>query len=500
MKKILLILSSVFSMALSSCSGFLDKYPDNSIPADEAIQTPEDAQFYIMGLYSAFKNSALYSGSMTLAADIQCDFMHTVQGANNVYSDVYRWELKPTTGEVENVYAGLYYIISRVNFFFDRIGQVEAAYTDEDDVELLNKCKGDAYFARALAYADLLRFYCKAYDPDTAKDELGMSLIYTYEEEGLNVLRSSLYDTYQQVLSDLAQAEKLITRDVANSIYFTIGAVNALYARTYLYMQDWDNAIKYSTEVIDNSIYSLSDSFAASTASADVSEYQYMWMYDSSNEVIWKVGFTATSLGGSLSSVFHNYDYTAYYPDLVPAQWVLDLYDQSSDARYSTFFVEQTTGYASGLTWPLFIGKYWSNPNLNSTNAYTFVNEPKVFRLSEQYLIRAEAYWHNGEYELASQDLTAVRKKRILGYGEYSATGETLLEEIKTERVKELYMEGFRLMDLKRWGEGFRRTPQMYSISGPDELDIKADNPMFVWPIPQHELDAVPGLQPNESN
>ena len=328
-----------------------------------------------------------------------------------------------------------------------------------------------------------------------------MSLIYTYEEEGLNVLRSSLYDTYQQVLSDLAQAEKLITRDVANSIYFTIGAVNALYARTYLYMQDWDNAIKYSTEVIDNSIYSLSDSFAASTASADVSEYQYMWMYDSSNEVIWKVGFTATSLGGSLSSVFHNYDYTAYYPDLVPAQWVLDLYDQSSDARYSTFFVEQTTGYASGLTWPLFIGKYWSNPNLNSTNAYTFVNEPKVFRLSEQYLIRAEAYWHNGEYELASQDLTAVRKKRILGYGEYSATGETLLEEIKTERVKELYMEGFRLMDLKRWGEGFRRTPQMYSISGPDELDIKADNPMFVWPIPRHELEA-PGseIEPNESN
>ena len=55
-------------------------------------------------------------------------------------------------------------------------------------------------------------------------------------------------------------------------------------------------------------------------------------------------------------------------------------------------------------------------------------------------------------------------------------------------------------MDLKRWGEGFKRTPQQSSISGPDELEIKADNPMFVWPIPQHEMDAVPGLQPNESN
>ena len=500
MKKILLILSSVFVMTFTSCEGFLDKYPSNSIPADEAIQTPEDAQFYIMGLYSAFKNGSLYSGSMTLAADIQCDFVYNVVGANNTYADVYRWEIKPTTSEIEGVYAGLYYIISRVNFLLDRIGEVEAKYTDDDDVELLNKCKGDAYFARALAYADLLRFYCKAYDPDTAKDELGVSLIYTYEEEGLGALRSSLYDSYQQVLSDLAEAEKLITRDAANSIYFTVGAVNALYARTYLYMQDWDNAIKYATEVIDNSVYSLSDSFTASQASSEMSEYQYMWMYDSSNEVIWKVGFTATSLGGSLSGVFHNYDYTAYYPDFVPADWVLDLYDQYSDARYSTFFTEQQTGYASGLTCPLFIGKYWSNPNLSATNAYSFVNEPKVFRLSEQYLIRAEAYWHKDEFDLASEDLLAIRKKRIQGYGNFSDAGESLLEEIKTERVKELYMEGFRLMDLKRWGEGFKRTPQQSSISGPDELDIKADNPMFVWPIPQHEMDAVPGLQPNESN
>ena len=59
MKKILLILSSVFVMTFTSCVGFLDKYPSNSIPADEAIQTPEDAQFYIMGLYSAFKNEEL---------------------------------------------------------------------------------------------------------------------------------------------------------------------------------------------------------------------------------------------------------------------------------------------------------------------------------------------------------------------------------------------------------------------------------------------------------
>jgi hypothetical protein len=68
-------------------------------------------------------------------------------------------------------------------------------------------------------------------------------------------------------------------------------------------------------------------------------------------------------------------------------------------------------------------------------------------------------------------------------------------------------MEGFRLHDLKRWGklyrngEGFKRVPQQQSLSEGSSLEVKADNPLFVWPIPQHEIES-PGseIQPNESN
>ena len=74
----------------------------------------------------------------------------------------------------------------------------------------------------------------------------------------------------------------------------------------------------------------------------------------------------------------------------------------------------------------------------------------------------------------------------------------TIIEE---ERVKELYMEGFRLTDLKRWHKGFERTPQSQSISNGSSLKIMADDALFVWPIPQHELES-PGasIAPNESN
>lgn len=487
-----------------SCEGFLEKDPDGAIPKEDVLQSPDDMEPYIMGVYSAFKNSALYSGTLTLAPDIQADLMYAVNGYSNQYGDIWRWNINSTTGEIASVYSGLYLVISRANFFLDRVPQLEALGLTEDEQELLEKCEGDCYMARALAYSELLKIYCKAYDPATADKELGMSMIMTYDESAMEVPRESLKRSYEMVLEDLARAEKLVTRDVSNSIYFTIGAVNALYARTYLYMQNWEKAAEYATKVIDNSIYSLASGVLASDSDSSLSQYQYMWYYDTSSEVIWKVAFTATSAGGSLSSIFHHYNYTSmpYMPDYVPAQWLLDLYDTMNDTRYATFFSQQQTGYSHGLTWPLFIGKYWSNPTLNATTSESFLNEPKVFRLSEQYLIRAEAYAELGEDELAAADLTTLRKARITGYTEYLGTGEDLMQEIRTERVKELCMEGFRLQDLKRWHEGFARTPQDDTIDGTtaNALQVDADDALFVWPIPQHELEAYPDLQPNDSN
>ena len=127
---------------------------------------------------------------------------------------------------------------------------------------------------------------------------------------------------------------------------------------------------------------------------------------------------------------------------------------------------------------------------------------PKVFRLSEQYLIRAEAYVQQGDYNNAGKDITRLREKRYSSYGgSTSMTADNAMEIIEQERVKELYMEGFRLHDLKRWHKGFEREPQEQSLSNGSSLKVAADDPRFVWPIPQHELDA-PGseIAPNESN
>lgn len=496
MKQIIRIFSvlAAATLVLSSC---LDKYPEDAIPEDKAIGTLADANQAVLGIYSDFKSSALYSGYLTLLPDIQADLVYAVDGYTNTYGDIWRWEILSTNREVEAVYGTLYKVIGDCNFFFDYVERLRATLTEDNDLETLRGLEGEVYFARALAYSELIKLFCKAYDPATAADELGVVLVGSYHNPGI-LTRASLERSYRFVLDDLEKAAEYIDADKTNnSPYFTRSLVNALYARTYLYMQDWEQAIVYATKVIDDKYLGLSSAMVAN-GSTGQSYYKYMWTNDAASEIIWKVGFTPTSYGGALGRVFLNYDYVSFKPDYVPAAWALDLYT-SGDERFSAFFETKATGYAHGLQWPLLM-KYYGNATLLS-NRILHVNMPKVFRLSEQYLIRAEAYCRRGEYSKAGNDLSTLRAARFSGGGSVSLNPDTWLKTISEERVRELYMEGFRLQDLKRWHMGFERTPQTSSVKEGSSLKIEADNPLFVWPIPQHELES-PGsdIQPNESN
>ena len=77
-------------------------------------------------------------------------------------------------------------------------------------------------------------------------------------------------------------------------------------------------------------------------------------------------------------------------------------------------------------------------------------------------------------------------------------SGLSLRHLIRAERERELYGEGSRLTDLKRYGEGFKRqNPQSVQLSyelGMD-LNIKADNTRWLWAIPKAETDANPQIK-----
>ncbi len=479
------------TMALStSC---LEKYPSDSLLESESMQTLSDAEQALNGIYSTMKSSYLYSGAMVLAQDIQADVVYAVDGFSNTYGDFWDWDITADDSTITGVYASLYAIVGQCNFYLEYADRVENSIIEEEDFAEFDLYTGEVYFARALAYSELVRIFCKAYTEEIADEaNSGVVLSTSYSTSDVAV-RSTLRESYDLILSDLTKAAELINTDYADAMFFTEGAVEALYARIYLHMQNWDSAIDYSSRVIDRSdVYALATSDYNYDSTYTYHDIAYMWHYDSSYEIIWKVGMTINSMGGALGTVFFNYNYSAFYPDYVPAAWVLNSYD-SSDARYSTYFnfEDYGTGYSHGLAWPM-VYKYWGNESFIASNIL-YTSMSKVFRLAEQYLIRAEAYAQNGNYTSASADLTTLTTARV-GSASYNLTSSNWLETISTERTKELFMEGHRLSDLKRWNMGFEREAQTSTVETNSDLVIEAGDYRFVWPIPNHEITA-PGSQ-----
>ncbi len=497
------ILSGILVLSLSSC---LDKYPEDSIRMDEAINTVDDVDKLVIGIYDSFKSSSLYSGDLTLLPDLQADFVYCVKGYSNTYGDIYRWkDIKSTNTDIEAVYADLYGVINRCNFLLDNVDKVKANTNSDSQLDKLDQYCGEAYFARALAYSELIKCFCKAYDSDEqAEQALGVVITEHYKGNEPQK-RSSLKASYDFVLSDLDKAAELLELEddfsgtLYNQTYFDEYTVHALRARVLLYMHRYDEAIKYATKVIGSGYYVL-EKAASNTYSSTYNDYQYIWKYGDSREAIWKVGFTINSYGGALGTIFDNYNYVSYRPDYVPETWVINSYD-SNDLRASAIFTTHTTGYSHGLSWPL-LTKYFGDVTFLNSNIL-HVHQPMVFRLSEQYLIRAEAYAQKGDYSKAAKDITTLRTARYSSYGSTTMSEDNAMDIIEAERVKELYMEGFRLNDLKRWHKGFERkvSDQPAANFVQSNLKVEKDDPLFVWPIPNHELEA-PGseIEPNESN
>ena len=139
---------------------------------DQAINTVDDMDKLVYGIYDSFKSSALYSGNLTILPDLQADFVYCVKGYSNAYGDIYRWkDIKATNTDIKAVYADLYDVINRCNFLLDNVEKVKAATNDDKQLDKLEQYEGEAYFARALAYSELIKCFCKAYDSDEQAEQ-----------------------------------------------------------------------------------------------------------------------------------------------------------------------------------------------------------------------------------------------------------------------------------------------------------------------------------------
>lgn len=501
MKKIFLSIL-VAAATLTSCD--MDLSPVGSIDDQSAIQSPNDAARFRAGLYASMR-SLTTSGFFTYP-EIQMDkFQGTVINGNRGGSFA-NGSILSGDGDIEGYWASLYSMINDANYFITTITPLldrAVESQDEEQIEEYERFLAEAKFVRAYCYGEMFDRWCQVYSADKADQTgLGLPLVdeyYPTADRSHYPGRSTMNETLEFINKDLDEALTglLAYESAANdkpapmSSYVNSNTVKAFQARMALWIGDYATAVAKSKEVINSGAYTL----------ADTDDYDMMWYNDNSNEIIFMPYMSAPSelsnaIGGRWLSIYSD------QADYIPSYEALCMYDDG-DVRFDSYFDIRVLSVEGSNVACYAFYKFPGNPALQATAGTTnLMNMPKAFRLSEMYLILAEASALNNDAPTANSALNTLRKYRITGYTDATYAGQTLINEIRDERTKELIGEGFRMSDLRRWDLGFSRdldhpeNPAITDIIVPSSglVVYSPGDYRYTWPIPSAEIDVNPQL------
>ena len=502
MKKIYISLMLVLGLGLlSSCD--MDKKPYGSIDETTAIQNLEDLGRFRTGVYTALRG--MNTGGWITYQDIQMDQFHGLISNGNRVGTFSNGLITSADGDIESMFAGCYSRIATANYLIDKAASMAAseAFTSEDKV-IINRYKAEGHFLRAYCYFFLADHYSEPYaEVDASKEGTGAMLVTKYNPTGditQYPSRSSLEATYTLIQNDLQAAydglKEFETTDPSNvapnAIYLSSYAVAAMQARVALVKGDYATAFAKAKEVIGSGVYTL----------ATLDNYASMWVNDENDEIIMRSFMSQQEGLASIGSAY-TASTTETSADYIATTLVLANYPDG-DVRFDSWFKVWKLDIEGSKYASYVFLKYPGNPALRTTEENNYVNMPKLFRLSEQYLIAAEAGAHDAStLSEASDYMNEFLANRIDGHMAANYTAEQLLTAVQGERERELIGEGFRMSDLRRWDMGFQRYASHDENSALDAVVVAAGRAMkydkddyrFTWPIPKTEMDSNPNLK-----
>ena len=93
------------------------------------------------------------------------------------------------------------------------------------------------------------QIWCVAFNKNTANTDLGLPLRLNPDVNQKSV-RATLQETYQQILEDVHTAVSLLPEKQIAVTRASKATALGLLARTYLYMGEYSNALKYANEAL----------------------------------------------------------------------------------------------------------------------------------------------------------------------------------------------------------------------------------------------------------
>ena len=454
-----LLTALVFIGLLSSCKKeFLELNPPTSLTPDQALGTEADLLVALRGAYAGLRGVDFYGRTIPVLGDIMADnsYQHAIN--TNRYTLFNNYTYNVTDGNVLGIWNTGYTVILRTNNI------INAPVASSANVD---QYKGEAYAVRALAYFTLIRYFARPYSDNPAG--MGVPIVTSYDPDA-KPPRNTVAEVYTLILDDLTKAVALMTK-FTNSSQFSKYAARALQAKVYLTMGDKTNAKTAALDVINNGGFSsLSTSNHASYwASGLIRTDKLETLFEVSSDAVANLAFDALS---------YIYSQDGNYGDLVVSDDFYATFD-AADTRRALYPVVPRPKTPPGPSIPT-IAKY---PVISGDYSDT-----KVLRLSEMYLIAAEASLPASEPDALTY-INHITTRRMAPA--IASSGAALLEDVLAERRRELAFEGDRYMDLMRLKREVVRSTNYPSAA----RNIPYSNFRRIMPIPQTELDANPTIR-----
>lgn len=446
---------------LCACSSFLEP---NS-PSEYVPESVDALNEMLLGdAYPLATSTCLFNLHNVFDDDIEMseDFIlqtssYGIIGLQYIYSwDPQMFDLYPGQSTVLQ-WSTYYQYILGTNATLDYLDDVKGSIEDKAYVA------AQAYALRAFFYFNLVNLFGEPYNYN--KDADGVPLKLTSGLSSSFEKRETVAKVYEQIIKDLNAAEENflalpVDRQNKTGYRINLPTVQLLHARVCLHMEDMEGAAKYAEKVINDWGYELYDlkSFEKKTtivAGEDASYPSYVSL--DNPETIWVYG-NAADFSGIIGVKDKMEDGTTYANFVNVSQNLIACYKDEEDLRKTLYLVEELRGPLNAKPEELkpVEGHYlpWSKCVMQYNNMVKSSTEYGMsFRLSEAYLILAEAVYDSDE-TLALKMINELREKRYTEGSNYEVhySGEDLLNFIREERRRELCFEGQRWFDLRRYG------------------------------------------------
>lgn len=462
MKKIL-IPFVLLALVVSSCKKDLDLRPTDAIDVTKAFTSVDDLEKGLLGAYAQAGNeNRIYIGSI-LSDEVKLSTENRGQGQFS-----FKFQYSSTEAEHNSDFGKYYVVLDRLHRVLAAMDNVAANGQLESTRKA--KIKAELIGLRGVAlYELLIQFMPSGYDPNAKAVAIVLKSDLTAKPS-----RNTVGEVVAQIQSDLAaaRADANLPNTAASFaagstdyLRLTKAAIAAYQARLSLLKRDYAAAITFASDAMTLSGRSL----------ATGSTYVNYWADANESETIWKYRNSATP-----QTLWRDTNGDVYFE---PSDKLKNLFNRTTDIRFNTFF--GSAGNDSSIV------KKYPGSALGPQ-----INDLKMIRVSEMYLLRAEAYAESNQLTQAAADLNAVRAARITGYTPVVlATQAVAVTEILNERFRELCFEGFRFFDLKRKGLAVNRLAS--DVQSSTWQNLPANNYKFALPLPQDEIFANPNAVQN---